>query len=99
MLPIQITGHDVEITEALHDFTTKKFEKLQKHSEHITSVHVFLTVDKLDQKAEATVHIPGHEVFAHANSEDMYKTIDLLMDKLIRQLDKHKGKNDKKNHS
>lgn len=90
MSSIQLSGHGIEITEALHDFTNQKFERLQKHSNHITNIHVFLNVDNLLQKAEATVHIPGHEVYAKAESEDMYKTIDLLIDKLVRQLDKLK---------
>jgi len=96
MLPIQFSGHDVEITQVLHDFANKKFARLQKHSDHITSIHVFLGINKLMQTAEATVHVPGFEVYASAESEDMYKTIDLLIDKLVRQLDKHKGKGDKK---
>ena len=95
MLPIQFSGHGVGITQTLHDFATKKFERLQKHSDHITSIHVFFNVNKLLQVAEATVHVPGFEVYASAESEDMYKTIDLLIDKLIRQIDKHKGKSDK----
>lgn len=92
MLPIQFSGHGVGITQALHDFTTKKFERLQKHSDHITSIHVFFDVNKLSQIAEAKVHITGCEIFASAESEDMYKTIDILIDKLARQLDKHKSK-------
>lgn len=95
MLPLQLTGHGVELTSALREFIDKKFDRLQKHSHHITSTHVFLNVNKLSQEAEVTVHIPGHEFFASAESEDMYKTIDLLVDKIVHQLDKHKGKVDK----
>lgn len=96
MLPIQLSGHGVEITQTLHEFVNKKFGRLQKHSDHITSIHIFFGVNKLMQTAEATVHIPGLEIYASAESEDMYKTIDLLTDKLVRQLDKHKGKSDGK---
>lgn len=92
MLPIQISGHGVEVTSALNDFTNKKFERLNKHADKITSVHVFFNLKKFLQLAEATVHIPGNEIYASAESEDMYKTIDLLVDKVVRQLDKHKGK-------
>jgi len=96
MSPIQISGHGIEITPTLHDFIHKKFSHLQKHFDRITSIHVFLNINKLSQEAEATVHIPGYEASARAESEDMYKTIDLLIAKLLRQLDKHKGKVDKK---
>jgi putative sigma-54 modulation protein len=96
MLPIQFSGHDIEITQILRDFVNKKFGRLKKHFDHITSIHVFFNVSKMIQAAEATVHVPGCEVSAKAESEDMYKTIDLLVDKLMRQLDKHKGKLDSK---
>jgi len=94
MLPtIQLSGHGVEITPTLHDFIHKKFDRLKKHSNHITTIHIFLNVSKHTQAAEATVHVPGCEICAKAESEDMYKTIDLLIDKVVRQLDKHKSKN------
>lgn len=92
MLPIQFSGHGVEVTQTLHDFVNKKFDRLKKHCGSITSIHIFFDVNKLIQMAEATVHIPGFEIYARAESEDMYKTIDLLINKLVRQLDKHKGK-------
>lgn len=96
MLPIQFSGHGIGITQTLHDFVAKKFERLKKHSDRITHIHVFFNVNKLLQGAEATIHIPGCEVYAKAESEDMYKTIDLLIDKLVRQLEKNKSKDDKK---
>lgn len=92
MTPIQISGHKVEITPTLHDFINKKFGRIAKHSDHITTIHIFLSVSKRAQAAEATIHIPGHEVYAKAESEDMYKTIDLLLAKVVRQLDKYKEK-------
>lgn len=96
-MPIQISGHNFETTPTLKDFIEKKFSRVKKHFDHITSFHVFLSVDKLSQKAEVTIHIPGHEIYASAESEDMYKTIDFLVDKVVRQLEKYKGKFDK-NH-
>jgi putative sigma-54 modulation protein len=94
MLPIQLTGHGNEITATLRDFVNNKFTRLQKHSDRITSIHVFFKTNKLMQVAEATIHLPGSEIYASAESEDMYKTIDLLVDKLVHQLEKHKGKFD-----
>lgn len=93
MLPqIQFSGHGIEITQTLHDFVTEKFTRLTKHAQQIVNIHVTLKVEKLAQIAETTVHIPGHDVFAEAQSEDMYKTIDLLVDKVVRQLDKIRTK-------
>ncbi len=91
-MQIKITGHHVEVTEALNDFIEEKFKKLERHFEYITSSHVILTVEKLSQKAEAILKIRGGEVFAEASSEDMYASIDSLVDKLDRQLLKHKEK-------
>lgn len=92
MVAIQFSGHGVEVTPGLHDFTTEKFARIHKHATKITSIHVFFSVHKLSQEAEATVRIPGHEVHASAASEDMYKAVDLLVDKIIHQLDKYKEK-------
>ncbi|MDB4068894.1 ribosome-associated translation inhibitor RaiA, partial [Pseudomonadales bacterium] len=57
---------------------------------------VILTVEKLRQKAESTVHISGGEVYADAESEDMYAAIDMLTNKLDRQLIKQKEKSSDK---
>lgn len=92
MIPIQYTGHNVEISQTVRDYVEKRFQRLQKHANRITSLHVIFNADKLLQIAEATVHIPGSEIYARAESEDMYKTIDLLANKLLRQIDKQKGK-------
>ena len=92
MVAIKFSGHGVGVTQGLHDFTTEKFARVQKHAANATSIQVFFNVNKLSQEAEATLHIPGAEIFASAESDDMYKTIDLLVGKIIRQLDKHKEK-------
>jgi putative sigma-54 modulation protein len=95
--PIQFTGHNVDMNQPLRDFINDKFSRLARHATKIVSVHVVLNVDKARQIAEARVHIPHHEVYATAESEDMYKTVDVLVDKLVRQLDKFHEK-EGKNH-
>lgn len=92
-MQINISGHHIEITEAMRAYVLEKFEKLQRHFEHITSIHVILEVEKNRQTAEATVHIKGGELFADATKEDLYAAIDMLIDKLDRQILKHKEKN------
>lgn len=92
-MQINISGHHVDLTDALNDYVHEKLSKLERHSDGVQNVHVILTVEKLDQKAEATVRIKGGEIFAEAHSEDMYAAIDGLTDKLDRQLLKHKEKN------
>jgi len=91
-MQINLTGHHVEVTSSLREYVNTKFAKLERHFDHINNVYVVLTVEKLDQKAEATVHLKGSEIHASAINADMYNSIDTLVDKLDRQVLKHKGK-------
>jgi putative sigma-54 modulation protein len=91
-MQINLTGHHVDITPALREYVGTKFERLERHFDHVINVHVVLTVEKLAQKAEATIHISGAAVHADAQHEDMYAAIDGLTDKLDRQVLKHKEK-------
>jgi putative sigma-54 modulation protein len=94
MQQIQFTGHNINITPTLREFTHTKFKRLERYADRITSIHIVFDVDKIRQTAEAKIHLPGNEIYASAESEDMYKTIDALVDKLARQLGKYKGKGD-----
>lgn len=91
-MQISVTGHHLDVTESLKAYVESKFEKLERHFDNVTDVHVILTVEKLLQKAEATVQISGAKLFAEDHQEDMYAAIDALVDKLDRQVKKHKEK-------
>ncbi len=91
-MQINLTGHHVEVTSSLREYVNTKFAKLERHFDHINNVHVVLTVEKLDQKAEASIHLKGSEIHASAVNADMYNSIDTLVDKLDRQVLKYKGK-------
>jgi len=91
-MQINLTGHHVEITNSLREYVNTKFSKLERHFDQINNVYVVLTVEKLNQVAESTVHLKGAEVHATAENQDMYASIDSLIDKLDRQILKHKGK-------
>ena len=95
-MQISLTGHHVDVTDALRNYVDSKLGRLERHFDHVINVHVILTVEKLRQKAEATIHINGANVFADAVHEDMYAAIDGLIDKLDRQVIKYKEK--KSNH-
>lgn len=92
-MQINLTGHHVDVTDSLREYVNEKFAKLERHFDHINNVHVVLTVEKLNQIAESTVHLTGAEVHAKAENSDMYASIDSLIDKLDRQILKFKGKN------
>lgn len=91
-MQLTISGHHLEVTDPIREYVTNKLSRLQRHYDRITSTSVILTVDKLSQKAEATVLISGAEFFANSEHEDLYAAIDALADKLDRQLIRHKEK-------
>ncbi len=91
-MQINITGHRMDVTPAIRAFTEEKFQKLERHFDHITAIHVVYDVEKLRQIAEATVFVAKGELHASSESEDLYAAIDMLVDKLNRQVIKHKEK-------
>jgi putative sigma-54 modulation protein len=91
-MQVIVTGHHLEITDSLRAHINSRFDKLGRHFDNVTDVHVILSIEKLMQKAEATVHINGATVFAEDHQEDMYMSIDEMVDKLDRQITKHKEK-------
>ncbi|KTD53300.1 ribosome-associated, sigma 54 modulation protein [Legionella santicrucis] len=91
-MQINITGHHMDVTPAIRAFTEEKFDKLERHFDQITSINVVFGIEKLRQIAEATVYIAKGELHASSESDDLYTAIDTLIDKLDRQLLKHKEK-------
>jgi putative sigma-54 modulation protein len=91
-MQISITGHHVEVSDSLKAYVEEKIAKLKRHFDHVVDVHVILTVEKLEQKAEATVQISGAKIYADDVQADMYVSIDHMVDKLDRQIIKHKEK-------
>jgi len=91
-MQVSVSGHHVEVTDSLRNYVEEKINKLKRHFDNVTDIHVILTVEKLEQKAEATVQIRGAKLFADDVKEDMYQAIDSMIDKLDRQIIKHKEK-------
>ena len=89
-MQLSLTGHHIEITDALKSYVENKLERLSRHFDQVITVHVILSVAKLRQTAEATIHVNGASLFADAVDEDLYAAIDGLIDKLDRQVKKHK---------
>jgi len=89
---LNVTGHHVEVTPALRGYVEKKLERIVRHFDQLIDVHCVLTVEKLRQTAEATLHASGCDIHADATEPDMYAAIDALTDKLDRCVRKHKEK-------
>ncbi|CAM4009999.1 ribosome-associated translation inhibitor RaiA [Vreelandella rituensis] len=92
-MQVNITGHHVELTDALRDYVNEKLARVERHYDNITTVQVVLSVEKERKQATCTLHAGGiDELHAEATDVDMYAAIDALADKIDRQLVKHKEK-------
>ncbi|WP_025732011.1 ribosome hibernation-promoting factor, HPF/YfiA family [Carnimonas nigrificans] len=91
-MPLNITGHHIELTDSLRDYVNQKLTRLTRHYDNITQMQVTLSVEKERKQAASTLKIAGAELHGNAESDDMYAAIDALADKLDRQLLKHKEK-------
>lgn len=91
-MQVNITGHHVELTDALRDYVNEKLARLERHYDNITTVQVTLSIEKERHQAACTLHAAGADLHADAENGDMYAAIDALADKLDRQLVKHKEK-------
>jgi putative sigma-54 modulation protein len=89
---LQISGHHLEVTPAIREYVTGKLERVTRHFDNVIDVNVILSVEKLKQKAEVTVHLPGKDIFVEETGEDLYAAVDCLVDKLDRQVQKYKQK-------
>jgi putative sigma-54 modulation protein len=89
---LQISGHHLEVTPAIREYVTGKLERVTSHFDNVIGVNVILSVEKLKQKAEVTVHLPGKDIFVEAIDEDLYAAVDNLVDRLERQVQKYKQK-------
>ena len=89
---LQLTGHHVDITPALRAYVESKLERLTRHFDHVIDANVVLTVEGLEQMVECTVHVRGKDLHCESEEEDLYAAIDLLADKLDRQVLRYKDK-------
>jgi len=96
---LHLTGHHVEITPAIRDYVVGKLERINRHFDHVIDVNVIMTVQKLDQKIEANVHLSGKDIHVQCADGDMYAAIDQLIDKLDRQVIRHKERFQVNRHS
>ena len=94
---LTISGHHLEITPSLREYVLTKLERVTRHFDQVVDVSVLLTVENMKekerrQKAEVTLHVMGRDIFVEQSHEDLYAAIDQLMDKLDRQVVRHKDK-------
>ena len=92
-MQIDVTGHHLEITQALRDYATDKIARLERHFDHLLSAHVVLKTEGRAHQAEATVNVGGGpRLFAQDRNQDLYAAIDSMAYQLDRQVRRHKRK-------
>ena len=89
---LSVSGHHLEVTPALRSYVQEKIGRVTRHFDHVIDAHVILTANKTMQKAEVTLHVPGKDLHCECEQGDLYAAIDMLADKLDRQVLKHKDK-------
>ncbi|OJZ17018.1 MAG: ribosomal subunit interface protein [Thiobacillus sp. 65-29] len=89
---LTISGHHLEVTPAIRDYVSEKLDRVKRHFDHLIAISVIMQVEKLVHRVEATLHVKGHDFHAHSEDGNMYAAIDLLADKLDRQIVKYKEK-------
>jgi len=94
---LTISGHHLEVTPALRSYVTTKLDRITRHFDQVVDVKVLLTVENLKEKerrqrAECNIHVKGSDLFAESSHEDLYAAVDELVDKLDRQVVRHKDR-------
>ena len=95
---LNVSGHQFDVTPAIRDYVSSKIGRVSRHFDHVIDAHVILSVDKLRQKAEVTLHVRGKDIYVESEDGDMYAAVDAMADKLDRQVVKHKEKSFDHNH-
>ena len=91
-MQVSITGRHFEITDAIREHTTARLEKIREHFDRVIDVQVILSVEKHRHLAEINLHVNGSHMNAKETSEDMYVSIDSSVEKIVRQVEKYKGR-------
>lgn len=95
---LNVSGHHLEVTPAIRGYVQTKLERITRHFDHVIDVHVILSVNKLRQKAEVTLRVRGKDLHCESEESDLYAAIDLMIDKLDRQVLRYKDKLNDKPH-
>ena len=94
---LTISGHHLEVTPALRSYVTNKLDRISRHFDQVVDIKVLLSIEKqrekdLRQRAECNIHVKGNDLFAESSHADLYAAVDDLVDKLDRQVNRHKTK-------
>ncbi|MFL6671759.1 MAG: ribosome hibernation-promoting factor, HPF/YfiA family [Massilia sp.] len=93
---LTISGHHLEVTPAIREYVQNKLERITRHFDQVIDSHVILAIDNLTekekrQKAEINLQVSGKMMHVESAAQDLYAAIDMLMDRLDRQVLKYKS--------
>lgn len=94
-MQLNFTGRNIEVTPALKSFAEEKLQRLERRDDSISKINIKFLIENVTHIAEADLHLKGTELHASAKADDMYTAIDLLVDKLLTQITKHKEKSER----
>lgn len=95
-MQIDITFRNLEPSQAIREYAIKRLSKIYKYSDRLGEAHVVLSVEKIRHTAEVTLNAYGTKIKALESTEDMYSAIDIVMDKLEKQIKRYKEKSQTK---
>lgn len=89
---ISIQGRHVQVTDAMQDYAKEKLSRLERLFDRIIDLHVIMDIQKLEHRVEIVLKVNNHTIMAKVASDDMYKSIDLAVDKLLMQVRRYKSR-------
>ncbi len=89
---LNISGRHLEVTPAIEAYVKNKMARVSRHFDHVIDTQVMLSVERLKHTAEVTMRLRGKDIHCEADNDDLYAAIDLLADKVDRQVIKYKTK-------
>ena len=103
-MSLRISGHHLEVTPAIQGYISEKFARISRHFDQVSDIKVLLSIEnekekERRQRAECSIHVKGNDLFAESAHEDLYAAVDELVDKLDRQVVKHKNRITDHHHS
>lgn len=94
---LNISGRHLEVTPAIRNYVISKLSRIDRHFDKVIESQVVLSIERLNHIAEVTMRVHGKDIHCAAIHENLYAAIDVLADKIDRQIIKVKGKS--QNHA
>ncbi|MEY3739354.1 MAG: ribosome-associated translation inhibitor RaiA [Pseudomonadota bacterium] len=95
---LNITGHHLDVTPAIREYIQTKMTRVLRHFDHVIGTQVILSVEPLKHHAEITLHVRGKDIHCAASEQNLYASIDLLIDKVDRKVLQYKARTQDHQH-